>query len=112
MTAEELIADLPTTEEAMEAMQHRKSAKRATIPARLFVGSLSRDTTTEDLERVFGEYGELADCVVIRDRATGESRGFGFVTYADRKVANGAIDALDGSVLDGRHIRVNVATER
>ena len=57
-------------------------------------------------------FGEVSDAVVIEDRDTGRSRGFGFVTMADRKDASKAIDAMDGSELDGRTIVVNVATER
>jgi RNA recognition motif-containing protein len=111
-TAEAITGDLPTSEEALATMNDRKNAPRATIPARLFVGGLSRNTTTEELQRIFSEHGELADAIVISDRDTGESRGFGFVTYADRKDAAGAMEALDGAEIDGRNIRVNLATER
>ncbi len=112
ISADAITGDLPTAEEALAAMNDRASAPRATIPARLFVGGLSRSTTTEELERIFSEHGELADAIVISDRDTGESRGFGFVTYADRKDAAGAMEALDGAEIDGRNIRVNLATER
>jgi RNA recognition motif-containing protein len=111
-TADAITGDLPTSEEALAAMNDRQSAPRATIPARLFVGGLSRSTTTEELERLFSEHGELSDAIVISDRDTGESRGFGFVTFADRKDAAGAMEALDGAEVDGRNIRVNLATER
>jgi len=111
-TADAITGDLPTADEALAAMETRASAPRATIPARLFVGGLSRDTTVEILNEHFGAHGELADAVVITDRDTGESRGFGFVTYADRRDAPKAIEALDGLEVDGRNIRVNLATER
>lgn len=111
-TADAITGALPTADEALAAMDDRQNAPRNTIPARLFVGGLSRETTQAELERLFGEHGELADAVVISDRDTGESRGFGFVTYADRKDAAGAISALDGAEVDGRYIRVNLATER
>ena len=111
-TADAITGDLPTADEALAAMENRASAPRATIPARLFVGGLSRDTTTADLERIFGEHGTLADAVVMTDRGSGDSRGFGFVTYADRKDAASAIEKLDGLEVDGRNIRVNLSTER
>ena len=88
------------------------AAGARTIPCRLFVGGLSWDTDEDLLKENFGRLGEVADCIVMRDRDTGKSRGFGFVTYADRKDANKAIDELHGSELDGRDLVVNVATER
>lgn len=116
VSAEELTgAPLHSVEEVMamvqgERLEGAESANRT--PVKLFVGSLSFETTTEELRSVFERHGEVADAVVIRDRSTGQSRGFGFVTMADRKDAVKAIDALDGADVDGRYIKVNVATER
>ena len=59
-----------------------------------------------------GEFGVVSDAVIVADRDTGKSRGFGFVTMENRKDATKAIDALHESELDGRIIVVNVATER
>ena len=84
----------------------------APIPTKLFVGGLSYDTNSAGLRQAFEKFGEVADAVVITDRDTGRSRGFGFVTMADRKNATKAIDAMDGNELDGRRIAVNVATDR
>ena len=111
-TADAINGELPTADEALAAMENRASAPRATIPSRLFVGGLSRDTTTADLERIFGEHGGVADAVVITDPGSGDSRGFGFVTFADRKDAAGAIEKLDGLEVQGRNIRVNLSTDR
>lgn len=113
-TAEEVLGRIPSIEEAMAAMQYRETAPRAAsaIPARLFVGGLSRETTAEHLREVFGEYGAVADAVVVTDRDTGSSRGFGFVTMENRKDAPSAISGLSDSTLDGRRIVVNAATER
>jgi cold-inducible RNA-binding protein len=79
---------------------------------KLFVGSLSWGTTDETLRRAFSAFGEVTEAKVIGDRDTGRSRGFGFVTFADDEAATKAISALDGSQLDGRAIRVNVAQDK
>ena len=79
---------------------------------KLFVGSLSWDTTGAALEEAFKAYGEVEEAIIVKDRDSGQSRGFGFVTMANRKDAPKAIEALHDSELDGRRIVVNVATER
>ncbi len=76
---------------------------------KLFVGSLSWDTNDEGLRNAFGAHGEISEAVVISDRDTGRSRGFGFVTFEDDEAADKAIAALNGTELDGRTIRVDVA---
>jgi len=81
-------------------------------PCRLFVGGLSWDTTAAELRKLFGDVGEVVDAVIVTDRGTGESRGFGFVTMADRKIATKAMRELGGQEIDGRPIRIDIATER
>jgi RNA recognition motif-containing protein len=76
---------------------------------KLFVGSLSWDTTDDGLQAAFSPYGEISEAIVISDRYTGRSRGFGFVTFNDDEAADKAIEALNGTELDGRTIRVDVA---
>ena len=76
---------------------------------KLFVGSLSWDTNDDGLRAAFGTYGEVSEAVVISDRDTGRSRGFGFVTFDDDEAADKAVAALNGTELDGRTIRVDVA---
>ena len=76
---------------------------------KLFVGSLSWDTNDEGLRNAFATHGEVSEAVVISDRDTGRSRGFGFVTFEDDEAADKAIAALNGAELDGRTIRVDVA---
>jgi RNA recognition motif-containing protein len=113
-TAEEITGALPSVDEAMRAIETRASAPREAepLPARLFVGGLSRNTTEERLREAFSEHGEVTDAFIVTDRDTGSSRGFGFVTLKNRKDASKAIEALSDSELDGRTIVVNVATER
>lgn len=114
VSAEELTGGLPSTEEALRAIEQRASAPRAAsaIPFRLFVGGLSRETTADDLRAAFSEFGPVSDAVIVTDRDTGSSRGFGFVTMENRKDAPRAIEALHGAVLGGRNIVVNAATDR
>ncbi len=76
---------------------------------KLFVGSLSWDTNDEGLRNAFAPHGEIEEAVVISDRDTGRSRGFGFVTFEDDEAADKAVAALNGTELDGRTIRVDVA---
>ncbi|KAI8817412.1 uncharacterized protein EV422DRAFT_541711 [Fimicolochytrium jonesii] len=80
--------------------------------AKVFVGNLSWGTTDESLHQAFSQFGEISDCLVLKDRETGRSRGFGFVTFADEGQAQAAIDAMNEQDLDGRNIRVNMANER
>ncbi len=102
-----------SVEEIMESMA--TGGVRATprgIPTKLFVGGLSHDTDDRGLRTAFAEHAEVIEAVVITDRDTGRSRGFGFVTLASHKEAPRVVKALDGSDLDGRRIVVNVATDR
>ena len=79
---------------------------------KLFVGGLSWGTDDHGLKQAFEAHGEVTDAKVINDRDTGRSRGFGFVTFASADDAQAAISAMDGTELDGRSIRVNVANDR
>ena len=76
---------------------------------KLFVGSLSWDTNDEGLRNAFNPHGEISEAIVISDRDTGRSRGFGFVTYENDDAADKAVAALNGTDLDGRTIKVDVA---
>lgn len=82
------------------------------LPVRLFVGGLSWGTDVDELRAAFDDHATVLDAVVVRDSATGDSRGFGFVTIAGQKDAAKATSKLDGTVLDGRTIAVRPATER
>ena len=82
------------------------------MSTKLFVGSLSWNTTSEELQSAFAACGDVVEAKVVTDRDTGRSRGFGFVTYSDAESATRAIEELDGSSLDGRSIRVDRANDR
>ncbi len=79
---------------------------------KLFVGTLSWNTTSEELTEAFAAIGEVVEAKVLTDRETGRSRGFGFVTFKDENDATRAIEQLDGTTLDGRTIKVDKANER
>ncbi len=79
---------------------------------RLYVGNLSFSTSEETLRSAFSAIGPVDRVDMPTDRETGRPRGFGFVTMTNAKDAEKAISELDGSQLDGRPLRVNVAEER
>jgi len=109
---EEVTGDLIAAERDVKAKRAAAEANARSIPSRLFVGGLSWNTNGDELRAAFEQIGAVKDAAVVTDRDTGKSRGFGFVTMADRKDADRAISEMDGSELDGRMIVVNVATER
>src|SRR4029079_15581783 len=82
------------------------------MSSRLYVGNLSYETDTETLRQAFSATGEVTDAHVVMDRDSGRSRGFGFVTMASADLARKAIETMNGSMIDGRAIRVNEAEER
>ena len=79
---------------------------------RLYVGNLSYNTTRESLEAAFAAAGEVREISMPTDRETGQPRGFAFVTMGSAQAANSAISQLNGSMLDGRPLKVNEAQER
>ena len=84
--------------------------QRAAPGTRLFVGGLPRDVGTDELSELFKSHGDMTDCVVLTDDA-GVNRGFGFVTYAEKAMADAAIKALDGHRINGRRIGVRDADD-
>ncbi|KAJ3299179.1 hypothetical protein HK104_009783 [Borealophlyctis nickersoniae] len=82
------------------------------IAAFLIVGNLSWQTNDDALHAAFSAYGQITDSIVLKDRETQRSRGFGFVTYSSPEEAQASIEAMDGQTLDGRQVRVNLANER
>lgn len=82
------------------------------MASKVYVGNLSWNTTDDGLAHAFSQYGQLTDYIVMKDRETGRSRGFGFVTYGTQQEADAAIAGLNEQDLDGRRIRVNMANSR
>lgn len=78
----------------------------------IYVGNLSYDTTEADLRTAFSAHGEVESVRLITDRDSGRSKGFGFVEMPDEGAARAAIDALNGTEMQGRAIKVNEARPR
>ena len=76
---------------------------------KLFVGNLSFDTTENDLQDLFEEYGTVREVSLVNDRVTGRSRGFAFVTFSNAAEGQAAITALEGKEFGGRSLTVNEA---
>ncbi|KAJ7028993.1 hypothetical protein C8F04DRAFT_1188095 [Mycena alexandri] len=84
----------------------------ASVNSKVYVRNLSWNTTDDTLRNVFSEFGQVLDSIVMRDRNTGRSRGFGFVTFGSAAEADIAINGLNEKDLDGRRIKVNIANAR
>jgi RNA recognition motif-containing protein len=79
------------------------------MSAKLYVGNLSFNSTEQDLEDLFGEFGTVQSAKIIEDRETGRSRGFAFVEMSSNEEAQNAISGLSGREIDGRSLTVNEA---
>jgi RNA recognition motif-containing protein len=82
------------------------------VGTRLYVGNLSYSVTSQSLEQLFGEYGQVKEASVVQDRDTGRSKGFGFVEMADGSAAQAAIQGLNLKEIEGRCLTVNEARPR
>ena len=78
----------------------------------IYVGNLSYEVTEEDLRQAFEGFGRVESVTIVKDRYSGESRGFGFVEMSSRAEAQSAIDGLNGKELKGRTISVSEARPR
>lgn len=79
---------------------------------KLYVGNLPWSVTNDSLRELFGQFGEVADAMVITDRMSGRSRGFGFVTFVNEADAEKAVAEMHEKDVDGRKLVVNVAKPR
>jgi RNA recognition motif-containing protein len=82
------------------------------MDAKLYVGNLSYDTNEEGLRRAFSQAGTVVSVDLIKDRDTGRTKGFAFVTMNNQEEAENAIKLLNGKSLDNREIKVNIAKPR
>jgi RNA recognition motif-containing protein len=78
----------------------------------IYVGNMSRDVTEEDLRQAFGAFGQVGTVTIIKDKFTGESRGFGFIEMPGKDEAQSAIAGMNGKELKGRSLNVNEARPR
>jgi len=79
------------------------------VAKKLFIGNLPYQTTNEELGEFFAQYGEVMSAAVIMDRATGRSKGFGFVEMTNDEEADAAIAKGDGAEFEGRKLTVSEA---
>lgn len=79
---------------------------------KLFIGNISWGMDTAALKSAFEQFGEIEDCIVITDKFSGRSKGFGFVTFTDDSAADAAIAEMNGKDMEGREIVVNEARPR
>lgn len=78
----------------------------------IYVGNLSYQLSDDELRRAFEQFGDVSSATIIMDKATGRSKGFGFVEMPDQASGEQAIKELDGADLKGRNIKVNEARPR
>ncbi len=82
------------------------------MSVKLYVGNLSFQTSSEDLQELFGQAGTVESASVVEDRETGRSRGFGFVEMSSKEEAEAAINQFNGKDFNGRNLTVNEARPR
>ena len=82
------------------------------METKLYVGNLSYETSESDLRSLFSQSGTVNEVVLIKDRDTGSSKGFGFVTMNSQDEANRAIQQFNGHSLGSRELKVNIARPR
>lgn len=82
------------------------------MATKLFIGNLPYTVTSDQLGQHFAQAGNVVDAVVITDRQTGRSKGFGFVEYQSEDEAKAAVEMFNGKELEGRAIIVNEARPR
>jgi RNA recognition motif-containing protein len=82
------------------------------MSTKLYVGNLAFQTTSQELEQLFGQAGTVQSASVVEDRDTGRSRGFAFVEMSSQEEATSAIQQFDGKDLGGRALKVNEAKPR
>ncbi len=78
----------------------------------IYVGNISRTATEQDLKEAFEAFGAVQSAAIIKDKFSGESRGFGFVEMPNKEEAEKAISGLNGKDLKGRSLTVNEARPR
>jgi cold-inducible RNA-binding protein len=82
------------------------------MEVKLYVGNLAFQTTGDQLRELFSQAGTVSNCKLIKDRDTGQSRGFAFITMGSQADAQKAISMFNGKSVDDRELKVNTAKER
>lgn len=79
---------------------------------KIYVGNLSYQTSDDTLRQAFSNFGDVVSCSIVQDRYTNQSKGFGFVEFANDQAASAAINGMNGQVIDGRQLRVSEANDK
>jgi len=79
------------------------------VGTKIYVGNLPYSVSDKDLKEMFSSYGEIVEAVVIKDKYSGRSKGFGFVTFADEESAQKAVSEMNEKEVQGRNLKVNEA---
>ena len=104
---ERLVLELTRNPNFGNTLRNDRSRKKTHMNS-----NLSFNTTEDAIRQAFGAHGDITDIYVAMDRETGRPRGFAFVTFSKAEEAQAAIEALNGSDLDGRSLKVNEAKPR
>src|SRR6185295_414698 len=91
---------------------HPKGERYISMSTKLYVGNLAFQTTSQELQQLFGQAGTVQSASVVEDRDTGRSRGFAFVEMSSEEEATSAIDQFNGKEVGGRALKVNEAKPR
>jgi RNA recognition motif-containing protein len=78
----------------------------------IYVGNLSYQTTEDELKTTFEQFGQVASVRIVKDKFSGDSKGYGFVEMGSKEEASAAITGLDGKELNGRTLKINEARPR
>ncbi|KAK6153090.1 hypothetical protein DH2020_012729 [Rehmannia glutinosa] len=96
--------DVPRTPDNVNFESPHPHTGDGASPGKIFIGGLARETTSAQFIKHFGKYGEITDSVIMKDRITGQPRGFGFVTYADAAVVDRVIE--DTHIIHGKQVEI------
>ena len=96
----------------MEVRNPKEGKGKKLMSMKLYVGNLSFDTSTSELQTLFAQTGTVESVSLIEDRETGRSRGFGFIEMSTKEEGAAAIEKFDGQELGGRALKVNAAKPR
>eukprot|EP00262_Sarcandra_glabra_P003338 TRINITY_DN139_c0_g1_i1.p1 TRINITY_DN139_c0_g1~~TRINITY_DN139_c0_g1_i1.p1 ORF type:complete len:375 (+),score=85.20 TRINITY_DN139_c0_g1_i1:77-1201(+) len=110
--AKEMSSDVEEANEVKISSQHNEEDNKphnprtgdGASPGKIFIGGLAKETTSATFIKHFGKYGEIIDSVIMKDRRSGQPRGFGFVTYADPSVVDKVIQ--DNHVINGKQVEI------
>lgn len=95
--------------EVDQSAANASTGNALTPSSKLYVGNLSWNINQDILKEIFSKFGNVTDAYVSIDRDTGRSKGFGFITFSEMSEAEKAREALNGSELEGRHIKIDFA---